>query len=162
MLLQMLMVRLVGEISIDRAIFHSCLELLHKYFEEDLNRKLTLIKVADTSALRDSPFSRSAYEEGVFKASQPNLQRLAMLLFLKCAVSMITLERCVCANSLTSADLEVKCCDARKGVAELYIWLLGQYPIDSIVDCHTYVEMCKTFDSSLLQLFVNEVGPASW
>lgn len=165
----MLMVRLVGEISIDRTIFRSCLEHLHKYFGDDLNQKLTLTEVAEIATLQDSPFSRSAYEEGEFKASQPHLQRLAILLFFKCTVSMISLEvkmpkrnlSCVCPNSLTSADLEVKCCDARKGVTELYIWLQGQYPIDSSLDCDTYVEMCKTFASSLLQLFLNEVGPSN-
>lgn len=161
------MVRLVDEIPIDRAICRSCLKLLHNYFEDDLNQKLALVKVADNACLQDSPFWQSAYVEGVCKASQQHLQRLAILLFLKCTVTMITLDAkrnvsCVCTNSLTSAELEVRCCDGRKGVSELYTWLVGQNPVDSYVNCESYFEMCMSFASSLLQLFVNEVGPASW
>ncbi|CAM8906453.1 unnamed protein product [Rhodiola kirilowii] len=159
--LLMLMVRLQTGISIDRSITHLCLELLHEYFEDILNKKLTLIKVADNVCLQDSPFSHSTYECGASKASQQHLQRLAILLFVKCTVTLIASKaekkvRCACAKNLTFADLHVGCCSTRKGLSALYLWLLGQHPIDSYADYDTYVEKCMTFASVFLQLFVDE------
>ncbi|CAM8903856.1 unnamed protein product [Rhodiola kirilowii] len=157
----MLMVRLQTGISIDRSITHLCLELLQEYFEDILNKKLTLIKVADNVCLQDSPFSHSTYECGASKASQQHLQRLAILLFVKCTVTLIASKaeknvRCACAKNLTFADLHVGCCSTRKGLSALYVWLLGQHPIDSYADYDTYVEKCMTFASVFLQLFVDE------
>ncbi|CAM8946853.1 unnamed protein product [Rhodiola kirilowii] len=159
--LLMLMVRLQTGISIDRSITHLCLELLQEYFEDILNKKLTLIKVADNVCLQDSPFSHSTYECGASKASQQHLQRLAILLFVKCTVTLIASKaeknvRCACAKNLTFADLHVGCCSTRKGLSALYVWLLGQHPIDSYADYDTYVEKCMTFASVFLQLFVDE------
>ncbi|CAM9003736.1 unnamed protein product [Rhodiola kirilowii] len=159
--LLMLMVRLQTGISIDRSITHLCLELLHEYFEDILNKKLTLIKVADNVCLQDSPFSHSTYECGASKASQQHLQRLAILLFVKCTVTLIASKaekkvRCACAKNLTFADLHVGCCSTRKGLSALYLWLLEQHPIDSYADYDTYVEKCMTFATVFLQLFVDE------
>uniref|UniRef100_A0A7N0ULI9 Protein Lines C-terminal domain-containing protein n=1 Tax=Kalanchoe fedtschenkoi TaxID=63787 RepID=A0A7N0ULI9_KALFE len=159
--LLMLMVRLTAEIPIDSYIIHSFLELLHEYFEDVLNQKLTQFEVASGVCLHDSPFSRSTYVGGVSEGSQQHLQRLAIFLFLKCIVTLITLKvetnpRCVCAESLGFNDLGVVCCDTRKGLLELYIWLQGQHPLDTCADYETYVEKCMIFSSSFLQLFVNE------
>ncbi|KAK9285883.1 hypothetical protein L1049_025084 [Liquidambar formosana] len=97
--------------------------------------------------------------------SSRHLQRQTVFLFLRCSFSLISLreetdEKCACAtqNSCltfdSSSDLE--CCSRKKGFSELYEWLQGYLPTDKFVDYEMYLEKCRNFALSFLQLFMHE------
>uniref|UniRef100_A0A2P2KH57 Uncharacterized protein LOC8267269 isoform X1 n=1 Tax=Rhizophora mucronata TaxID=61149 RepID=A0A2P2KH57_RHIMU len=160
----MLMLRLSYQACLSCSIFVSWLQLLHDYFEEHLLKPLKL-KTLEDECLEDSPFSWTlcAVEGG--DLCSPHLQRQAILLFLRCCLSLINWERetnkqfaCATLDSCLSFDsvLESDCCCRKKGFLELFKWLRGHLPANISVDNKLYMEKCMGFTISFLRLYMHE------
>ncbi|KAE8651922.1 uncharacterized protein LOC101211532 isoform X2 [Cucumis sativus] len=127
--------------------------------------KLELESTADTS-LEDSPLIVSYFGDKRSPCSL-HLRRLAVFLFLRCSLSFICkqpTEKCdpsiaIKSQLIYTTTLESKCDDctcSKKGVLELYKWLLGNLPTNIFLDTNMYAKNCTKFASSFLQLYMHE------
>lgn len=160
------MMRLSFQTSLDYSLLVSWLELVHGYFGELLRQPITSLESVQNECLLDSPFVLSVSDREVNELSSLHLQRLAIFLFLRCSISLISLkcgtdEKCPCAAQNLcfhcESNAKLGCCGRKKGLLELYNWLQGHLPVDEFVDHQTYLQKCVNFASSFLQLYIQEV-----
>lgn len=132
------------------------LQLCRKRFQNLLLLpKLELESSSDTS-LEDSPLIVSYFGDKCSPCSL-HLRRLAVFLFLRCSLSFTckqTTEKCDPSTFLATSD---DCTCSKKGILELYKWLLGNLPTNIFLDTNMYAKNCTKFASSFLQLYMHEV-----
>ncbi|TYJ99475.1 uncharacterized protein E5676_scaffold123G00400 [Cucumis melo var. makuwa] len=118
--------------------------------------KLELESSSDTS-LEDSPLIVSYFGDKCSPCSL-HLRRLAVFLFLRCSLSFTckqTTEKCDPSTFLATSD---DCTCSKKGILELYKWLLGNLPTNIFLDTNMYAKNCTKFASSFLQLYMHELN----
>lgn len=158
----MLMVKISSRIQIGDDIALSWLHILHKYFEDLLLQPLPDVNIAQCSSLEDLPFCTSCKDLGEQNMSVRHLQRLAVFLFVRCSLHLISVNKSSHENlnryyasgkKLDSAE----CCNRGKGMIELHKWLRVHAPPITNMRHELYFQQCVRFTSSFLQLFVHEV-----
>ncbi|KAA8547250.1 hypothetical protein F0562_003886 [Nyssa sinensis] len=127
----MLMIRLSLKIQPDCFILVSWLQLIHKYFQDLLVQPITRQESDQDDCLKGSPFFMSISDVGMHSMTSCHLQRLAVLLFLRCCFSLINLrersdEQCACSNLNCNITLDLN------------------------------MDHCTSFSLSFLQLYMNE------
>lgn len=165
-ILQVLMIRLSFQTPLDYSLLVSWLTLMHDYFGELLRQPITSLESVRDDCLEGSPFVMSVSDTEGKELCSLHLQRLAIFLFLRCSLSLISLmcgtdEKCPCATRKICFPYEpnekLDCCGRKKGLLELYNWLQGHVPVDMFVDYKTYLQKCVDFALSFLQLYIREV-----
>lgn len=160
------MIRLSFQTSLDYSILVSWLKLMHGYFGELLRHPITSLESVQDDCLEGSPFVLSVSDTEEKELCSLHLQRLAIFLFLRCSLSLISLmcgtdEKCPCVTRNLCFPYEpnekLDCCEGQKGLLELYNWLQGHLPVDTLVDHKTYLQKCVDFALSFLQLYIHEV-----
>ncbi|XP_028764021.1 uncharacterized protein LOC114722220 isoform X2 [Neltuma alba] len=163
--LLILMIRLRLYKCLDCSILLSWLELIHNYFQELLWQPLAQFQSDQNECLEGSPFLLSLSDGEVSGTHSRHLQRQAIFLFLDCCFSLISqkgdpADRCICSglNSCLAnkSDSEPNFCCRRKGLLELYKWLQGHLPTEFSLNHERYLEICVTFMSSFIQLYLGE------
>ncbi|KAJ9170765.1 hypothetical protein P3X46_018845 [Hevea brasiliensis] len=162
--LLMLMLRLSYQTCLGCSTLISWLQLLHVYFEELLWKPIIKLDFGQEECLEGSPFLLSLSDR-VHGINSHHLQRWTVLLFVKCCFSLISLTRetskqCGCAtlnSSLTFDSIsDLDSYGRRQGFLELYKWLQGHLPTDTFLDHEMYLEKCRGFSLSFLQLYMHE------
>ncbi|KAF2295143.1 hypothetical protein GH714_031686 [Hevea brasiliensis] len=162
--LLMLMLRLSYQTCLSCSTLISWLQLLHVYFEELLWKPIIKLDFGQEECLEGSPFLLSLSDR-VHGINSHHLQRWAVLLFVKCCFSLIsstreTSKQCGCAtlnSSLTFDSIsDLDSYGRRQGFLELYKWLRGHLPTDTFLDHEMYLEKCRGFALSFLQLYMHE------
>ncbi|XP_024932465.3 uncharacterized protein LOC107424715 isoform X1 [Ziziphus jujuba] len=163
--LLVLMIRLSFRTSLDCSILVSWLGLMHAYFSEYLQQSMTSLKAVQGDCLEGSPFLLSVSDTEVNNLCSHHVQRLAVFLFLRCSLGLISLksdndEKCACASQNlclpSESNVNLECCGRKKGILELYNWLQGHLPVSIFVDHNIYLQKCIDFALSFLQLYMHE------
>ncbi|KAL0535969.1 hypothetical protein IC582_024899 [Cucumis melo] len=153
--LLILMIRLSFHCHLQCSTLVIWLQLCRKRFQNLLLLpKLELESSSDTS-LEDSPLIVSYFGDKCSPCSL-HLRRLAVFLFLRCSLSFTckqTTEKCDPSTFLATSD---DCTCSKKGILELYKWLLGNLPTNIFLDTNMYAKNCTKFASSFLQLYMHE------
>lgn len=162
------MIRLSFLAHLECSVLAAWLQLLHIYFEESLQQPINQPEFGQGDCLDSSPFSVSV-SGGKFSCTYSrHLQRLAVLLFLRCSLSLITLrgdgeKKCLCTNENSrlpiDSNLAPACCNRNKALLDLYGWFQGQMSTYMLVDHKMHTEKYISFALSFLQLYLHEVGP---
>ncbi|CAI9777479.1 unnamed protein product [Fraxinus pennsylvanica] len=161
----MLMVKLSLRIHLEYTLIISWLHLVYEYFEDLLLLPIPGEKFEEDYCLEGSPFCTSIFNPGKQNVSSRHLQRLAVFLFLRCSLSLLTMKaspdkQCACERLevCTTLDLNLnsECCSKSKGLIELHKWLLAHVPADIFLDHEMYSKRCLTFTLSFVQLYMHE------
>ncbi|OVA10520.1 Protein Lines [Macleaya cordata] len=161
----MLMIRLSSQIQWQCSTLILWLHLLRKYFDDLLHKPIFGRHAGLDDCLEGSPFQADVVYGQLHKICIPHLQRQAIFLFLRCSFSLISLSKetdmkcsCSTSNSRLTCQLQYaqECCNRKKGLSELSEWLQRHVPLETFVDCGMYLEKCRGFALSFLQLYVDE------
>lgn len=153
------MVKLSSTICIGQTISNTWICLLHKYFEDLLLQPISGGKLDQDGFLEGSPFCTSMSDPEKLSIPSFHLQRLAILLFLKCLLNLDTVggspdEQKLMHGNLkqyNSSDLNLD------SATELHKWLQFHVPADILLKHELYYERRVRFTSSFIQLFMHEV-----
>lgn len=152
------MVKLSSTICIGKTISNTWIHLLHKYFEDLLLQPISGSKLNHDGFLEGSPFCTSIFDPEKHNIPSFHLQRLAILLYLKCSLNLVSTgspdeQKHMHENlkQYSSSDLNLD------SVTELYKWLRSHVPADILLKDELYYERCVRFTSSFIQLFMHEV-----
>ncbi|KAL8117564.1 uncharacterized protein LOC141662018 isoform X2 [Apium graveolens] len=159
-----LMMRLTYQTHLQCQVLVSWLNIISKYFQDLLAEPLTRVDNNLDDSLEGSPFliSFSRENKGI---SDRHLQRLAVFLFLRCSLSLVSQrdgvdEHCICANINLSLLSEQKrnhsCCNRKQGLLGLYQWLHGHFTQVIFVNNDDYTQKCASFSLSFLRLYMHE------
>lgn len=158
------MIRLSNQIHWDHSIVLSWLDLIHTYFQDVLSQPMEGQDFVLDKYLEGSPFGVMKFDMGNKWNSSKHLQRLSIILFLKCSSSLLNMKEttdqhyaCKNLKSCSTFDMNRKCCSRRKALLELHEWLRELLPGDCFIDHDMYSEKCMDFASSFLQLYMQEV-----
>ncbi|KAL2528435.1 hypothetical protein Fot_21036 [Forsythia ovata] len=161
----MLIIKLSFRIYLESTLIVSWLHLVHEYFEDLLLQPIPGEKFEEDYCLEGSPFCTSLFDPGKRSMSSRHLQRLAVFLFLRCSLSLLSMkaspdEQCACERleaCLTfDLNLNSECCTKSKGLIELYKWVRAHVPADIFLDHEMYSKQCLTFTLSFVQLYMHE------
>ncbi|XP_042023707.1 uncharacterized protein LOC121770984 isoform X2 [Salvia splendens] len=163
----MLMVKVSSIIRIGPTISKTWILLLHDYFEDLLLQPISGGKLDQDGFLEGSPFCTSIFDEKQHNIPSFHLQRLAILLFVKCSLNLVVVEggpdeqKCVDENlkHISSSDLNLEsefCSDNSIGLTELHKWLQLHVHVDILRNDELYFERCVRFTLSFIQLFMHE------
>ncbi|KAH6791424.1 hypothetical protein C2S51_006430 [Perilla frutescens var. frutescens] len=162
----MLMVKLSSSIRIGKTVSITWMHLLHEYFEDLLLQPISGGKLNQDGFLEGSPFCTSIFDPEKYNIPSCHLQRLAILLFLKCSLNLVSTEgspgeqQCKHENLKHGCppdlNLEYECCSDKIGLTELHKWLQSHVPDDILLNDELYFERCVRFTLSFVQLFMHE------
>lgn len=142
------------------------LRLLQKYFGDLLQQPISRCHTGHGDSLEGSPFQADVVYGQLRKICVPHLQRQAVFLFLRCSFSLISLSKetdmkcsCTTSNSFFTRDMQYaqECCNRKEGLSELSEWFQRHMALEKFVDCGMYLEKCRSFALSFLQLYMDEV-----
>ncbi|KAL6551693.1 hypothetical protein OROGR_007847 [Orobanche gracilis] len=157
---EMLMVKLSSNIHIEQTIHMTWMDLVQKYFEDLL---LQPISISDEDGfLEGSPFCTSISHPGKQNMSSRHLQRLAILLFLKCSLSSTGMKgssgvyESLKLNCTADLNLNLDCRSESVGLMKLHEWLQTHVDADILANDGLYFDRCVEFSLSFLQLFMHE------
>ncbi|KAF8081266.1 hypothetical protein N665_0896s0006 [Sinapis alba] len=146
--LLVLMIRLTYQSNIKRTILLSWLQYLQHHYQGFLHHTLTRHKPVQDNCLEGSPFFVSLSDSDVNETHSSHLQRLSVLLFLRCSLTLLYSSR------HTDKDCEFDC--RKKGMEGMFKWIEQQVPGDTFLDHGTYSKKSVDFSTSLVQLFMHE------
>ncbi|KAI3946023.1 hypothetical protein MKX01_024779 [Papaver californicum] len=161
----MLMVRLSSLIQWECSTLIMWLQLLQEYCGDLLHQSISGRHAGQSDSLEGSPFQVDVVCGKVHKICMPHLQRQAIFLFLRCSFNLIsftneTYVKCSCPMSNSCLTHEVqyarKCCNNKKGWSALSQWLQRHVSMETFIDGGVYLDKCRTFALSFLQLFIDE------
>ncbi|KAL2504866.1 hypothetical protein Adt_20487 [Abeliophyllum distichum] len=161
----MLIIKLSFRIYLESTLIVSWLRLVHEYFEDLLLQPIPGEKFEDNYCLEGSPFCTSLFDPGKQNMSSRHLQRLAVFLFLRCSLSLLSMKaspdkKCACERleaCLTfDLNLNSECCTKSKGLIELHKWVRAHVPADIFLDHEMYSKQCLTFTFSFVKLYMHE------
>ncbi|XP_057770032.1 uncharacterized protein LOC130989894 isoform X2 [Salvia miltiorrhiza] len=162
----MLMVKLSCTIRTGQTISYTWMHLLHKYFEDLLLHPISGGKLDRDGFLEGSPFCTSIFDAEQQNFPSSHLQRLAILLFLKCSLNLVGTrgvpdeQQCMHENlkliSSSHLNLDSRSCSDSIGLKELHKWLQSHVHADIILNDELYFERCVRFTLSFIQLFMHE------
>ncbi|KAL1538938.1 hypothetical protein AAHA92_27623 [Salvia divinorum] len=163
----MLMVKVSSIIRIGPTICKTWIHLLHEYFQDLLLQPISGGKLDQDGFLEGSPFCTSIFDAKQHNIPSFHLQRLAILIFLKCSLNLVGLEggsveqECMHENlkHISSSDLNLEseiCSDNSIGLTELHKWLQLHIHADILLNDDLYFERCVRFTLSFIQLFMQE------
>ncbi|KAH6765437.1 hypothetical protein C2S52_016420 [Perilla frutescens var. hirtella] len=163
----MLMVKLSSSIRIGKTVSITWMHLLHEYFEDLLLQPISGGKLNQDGFLEGSPFCTSIFDPEKYNIPSCHLQRLAILLFLKCSLNLVSTEgspgeqQCKHENLKhgcppSNLKLDSECCSDNIGLMELHKWLQSHVPDDILLNDELYFERCVRFTLSFVQLFMHE------
>lgn len=166
--MQMLMVKVSSIIHIGPTISKTWIHLLHDYFDDLLLQPISGGKLDQDGFLEGSPFCTSIFDEKQHNIPSFHLQRLAILLFVKCSLNLVVVEggpdeqKCMDENlkHISSSDVNLEsefCSDNSIGLTELHKWLQSHVHVDILLNDELYFERCVRFTLSFIQLFMHEV-----
>lgn len=158
------MVKLSSSMRIGQTISMTWMHLLHKYFEDLLLQPISGGKLDQDGFLEGSPFCTSIFDPEKHNILPCHLQRLAILLFLKCSLNLVSMKgssdgkrfmhenlKHYCSSDL---NLDSECGSNNTGLTELHKWLQSHVPP---YNDELYFEQCVRLTLSFLQLFMHEV-----
>ncbi|KAL1223907.1 hypothetical protein V5N11_007302 [Cardamine amara subsp. amara] len=146
--LLVLMIRLTYQSNIKCTILLSWLEYLQRHFQGFLQHTLTRFEPDQDNCLEGSPFFVSLSDREVNETHSNHLQRLTVLLFLRCSFTLLY------SNRHTNKHCEFDC--RKKGMEEMFKWIGGQVPGDTFSDHGTYTKKSVDFSTSFVRLFMHE------
>ncbi|KAL1214382.1 hypothetical protein V5N11_012960 [Cardamine amara subsp. amara] len=146
--LLVLMIRLTYQSNIKCTILLSWLEYLQRHFQGFLQHTLTRFEPDQDNCLEGSPFFVSLSDREVNETHSNHLQRLTVLLFLRCSFTLLY------SNRHTNKHCEFDC--RKKGMEEMFKWIEGQVPGDTFSDHGTYTKKSVDFSTSFVRLFMHE------
>lgn len=161
------MVKLSSTIHIGPTISNTWMHLLHKHFEDLLLQPISGGKLNRDGFLEGSPFCTSIFDPEKHNIPSCHLQRLAILLFLKCSLNLVGTgegpdeQQCMRENMkrISSSDLTLdsEFSSDSIGLTELHKWLQSHVHADILLNDELYFERCVRFTLSFIQLFMHEV-----
>ncbi|KAK9129647.1 hypothetical protein Sjap_010134 [Stephania japonica] len=153
----MLMMRLSFLISWKCSDILFWVQLLRKYFSDLLCQPISRSCVDADDCLNGSSFLASIADgEETYRIHTCHLQRQAILLFLKCSLSLVGLSNEADPKCSCDSLLGEECCNSEKVLAELLDWLQRHVSVDKFVDNENYTEECRNFALSFVQLYMDE------
>ncbi|CAN1225215.1 hypothetical protein LINGRAPRIM_LOCUS961 [Linum grandiflorum] len=163
--LQMLMLRLSYVTQLSCTTLVCWLQLLHDYFEELLLKPICRVKPGQYNSLEGSPFLSSLLEEETKDMHSLHSQRQAILLFLRCCLSLTSLtgesiyQDPSTDNSFSTINWvpDLDSSHKTKGMTELYRWIQHHLQNDITFETETYMDNHILFAQSFLQLYLHEL-----
>ncbi|KAK6922988.1 Protein Lines, N-terminal [Dillenia turbinata] len=159
----MMMIRLSSLINQDYSVLVSWVQLLHKYFEDDLEKPIMELKREEDASLIDSPFLNCTSDLEGQGFGMSHLQRQVIFLFLKCSISLMCSREkndppCRTSNLCPSVELkpDQEFCTQRKSLLEIYTWLERQISRNMFMDEKLFLAKHMEFSLSILQLYMHE------
>ncbi|VFQ75277.1 unnamed protein product [Cuscuta campestris] len=160
-----LMIRLSSTIQSDCSVLLTWLHFIHLHFQDDLCLPIAGMESDQDNCLEGSPFWEYVSDAAKENISPRHLQRLAILLFLRCSFCLINSERscqnCVSTdlNSSSTGNLkfEAQCCPRIIGFQEIHKWLQLISNDDAFLDTKKCAEFILSFQLSFIQLYMHEV-----
>lgn len=143
------MIRLTYQSNIKCTILLSWLKYLQLHFQGFLRHALTRFKPVQENCLEGSPFFVSLPDREVNETHSNHLQRLSVLLFLRCSFTLVYSSR------HTNKHCEFDC--RKKGMEEMFKWIELQTPGDTFSDHGIYTKKSVDFSTSFVRLFMHEV-----
>lgn len=143
------MIKLSSRAQVEQTILVTWMSLLHEYFEDLLLQPISGAEFNDDGTLEGSPFCTTMKDSGKQSLSSRHLQRLAVFLFLKCSLNMISTKRSPVEQQHTDEN--------SVSLMEINKWLHAHLPVDINENNELYFIQCVRFTSSFLQLFTHEV-----
>ncbi|CAN1225217.1 hypothetical protein LINGRAPRIM_LOCUS961 [Linum grandiflorum] len=162
--LLMLMLRLSYVTQLSCTTLVCWLQLLHDYFEELLLKPICRVKPGQYNSLEGSPFLSSLLEEETKDMHSLHSQRQAILLFLRCCLSLTSLtgesiyQDPSTDNSFSTINWvpDLDSSHKTKGMTELYRWIQHHLQNDITFETETYMDNHILFAQSFLQLYLHE------